>query len=93
MNTESINIAENVWRRGTYESATINRTALHYNPKVSFRACGMGGAAQQLDPPNPVGTGEVTAVIRNLYDLLLFDRITPHSAAVEFRLKANAILA
>lgn len=45
-----------------------------------------------IDPPDPVGTGEVTAVLRNLYDLLLFDKITPQAAAAEFRTKANAIL-
>ncbi|APO42723.1 sugar ABC transporter substrate-binding protein [Paenibacillus xylanexedens] len=46
----------------------------------------------QMDPPDPVGAPEVTAVLRELYDLLLFGKITPEQAAVEFRERANAIL-
>ncbi|WP_438351188.1 ABC transporter substrate-binding protein [Paenibacillus sp. FA6] len=46
-----------------------------------------------MDPPDPVGTAEVTNILRNLNDLLLFGMITPEAAATEFRLKANQILA
>jgi len=46
----------------------------------------------QMDPPDPVGAPEVTAVLRELYDLLLFGKITPEQAAKDFRERANAIL-
>ncbi|ANY70588.1 sugar ABC transporter substrate-binding protein [Paenibacillus sp. BIHB 4019] len=46
-----------------------------------------------MDPPDPVGTAEVTVVLRDLHDLLLFGKITPEAAAAEFRAKAGEILA
>ncbi|SFF31606.1 multiple sugar transport system substrate-binding protein [Paenibacillus algorifonticola] len=46
-----------------------------------------------MDPPDPVGTAEVTTVLRELNDLLLFGKITPEEAAAEFRVKADGILA
>lgn len=46
-----------------------------------------------MDPPDPAGTPEVTAVLRDLNDQLLFGRITPEAAAIQFRAKANDILA
>lgn len=45
-----------------------------------------------MDPAEPVGASEVTAVLRELYDLLLFNKITPEKAAAEFRIKAENIL-
>ncbi|AFC30767.1 family 1 extracellular solute-binding protein [Paenibacillus mucilaginosus 3016] len=45
-----------------------------------------------MDPPDPLGSSEVTKVLRDLYDQLLFDRVTPETAAAEFRRKANGIL-
>ncbi|WP_339275015.1 ABC transporter substrate-binding protein [Paenibacillus sp. FSL W8-0426] len=45
-----------------------------------------------IDPPDPVETPEVTLVLRDLYDQLLFGRITPEEAAQQFREQADAIL-
>ncbi|MCL6604019.1 MAG: extracellular solute-binding protein [Paenibacillus sp.] len=45
-----------------------------------------------MDNPEPVGSSDVTAVLRELYDLLLFGKITPEAAASEFRKKADLIL-
>lgn len=46
-----------------------------------------------MDAPDPVGSSEVTAVLRELYDLLLFGKLTADDAAQQFRERANAILA
>lgn len=46
-----------------------------------------------IDPPDPVGAAEVTSVLRELYDLLLFSKITPEKAAEQFRREAELILA
>lgn len=45
-----------------------------------------------MDPPDPVGSSEVTGVLRELYDLLMFSQITPEKAAEQFRLRAEDIL-
>lgn len=45
-----------------------------------------------IDPPDPVGASEVTSVLRQLYDLLMFSKITPEKAAEQFRLQADEIL-
>ncbi|OMD59331.1 ABC transporter substrate-binding protein [Paenibacillus odorifer] len=45
-----------------------------------------------MDPPDPVGASEVTSVLRQLYDLLMFSKITPEKAAEQFRLQADEIL-
>lgn len=46
-----------------------------------------------MDPPDPVGASEAAAVLRDLYDLLLFGRMTPQEAAKQFREQAEQILA
>ncbi|MFN0220831.1 hypothetical protein [Paenibacillus sp. KR2-11] len=38
-----------------------------------------------IDPTDPLGSSEVTKALRDLYDQLLFDRVTPEAAAAEFR--------
>ncbi|ASA20128.1 ABC transporter substrate-binding protein [Paenibacillus donghaensis] len=45
-----------------------------------------------MDPPGPIGTAEVTSVLREIYDLIMFNKMTPQKAAEEFRLRANGIL-
>jgi multiple sugar transport system substrate-binding protein len=46
-----------------------------------------------MDPPPPVGAEEVTKLLVDLYDQMLFDRLTPEAGAVQFRQRANEILA
>ncbi len=45
-----------------------------------------------MDSPDPVGASEVTSVLREMYDLLMFNQITPEKAAEQFRIQAEEIL-
>jgi multiple sugar transport system substrate-binding protein len=46
-----------------------------------------------MDPPEPVGAGEVFTALTSVVEQLNFKKITPEEAAKQFRTKANAILA
>ncbi|WP_199617617.1 ABC transporter substrate-binding protein [Paenibacillus alkalitolerans] len=45
-----------------------------------------------MDPPEPVGAGEVFAALTSAVEQLEFKKITPEEAAKQFRSEANAIL-
>ncbi|MEI7025154.1 ABC transporter substrate-binding protein [Paenibacillus sp. y28] len=46
-----------------------------------------------LDPPEPVGAAEITKLINDLNEQILYKKTTPEDAAAKFRKDASAILA
>lgn len=47
----------------------------------------------KADPPEPAGVAEVNRVLTDSINLVLYNKITVEKAAVDFRMKANEILA
>lgn len=46
-----------------------------------------------LDPPEPIGHSEITNILKNLHQEILYERISLEEAAKTFRKEAEAILA
>ncbi|NMO95460.1 ABC transporter substrate-binding protein [Paenibacillus lemnae] len=61
--------------------------------EISDYIAWVAGHSSPMDPPDPPGTADVTVILRELNDLLLFDKISPETAALQFRQQANQILA
>jgi multiple sugar transport system substrate-binding protein len=49
--------------------------------------------SSQIDPPDPIGSAEITKVLRDLQDQIFYKKITPEAAAPKFMKQANDILA
>ncbi|MCL6457181.1 MAG: sugar ABC transporter substrate-binding protein [Gorillibacterium sp.] len=50
------------------------------------------GHSSPIDPPDPIGSAEVTKILRDVYEQVLYSKVTPEKAAEKFRKQANAVL-
>jgi multiple sugar transport system substrate-binding protein len=46
-----------------------------------------------IDPPDPIGSAEITAMLRDFQDQIMYGKATPEELAPKFRKQANDILA
>ncbi|WP_311198852.1 hypothetical protein [Paenibacillus hexagrammi] len=49
--------------------------------------------SSQMDPPDPAGAAEVSKLLKDVQDQMLFNKITVEEGAAKFQKEANAILA